>query len=670
MIEPEKPSKMKEQIRLDEELALKLKAEEDKQVRLAREKAKKVKEANISWDNVQAMIEADSIKSSKKRNKPPTKAQKKSTMSTYLKHMAGYKQSQLKNKSFAEIKKLFDKAMTRVNMFVDMDTKLVKDSSKKAEVKMEQESISKRAGEEIEQEKEKKQKIDDDQEEAEMKKLIKVVTDKEEVAIDAIPLATKPPSIVDWNIVKEGKISLFQIIRANGSSKRSTRPEEGYERVLWGNLRTMLNNIEDTVWRNLLGNKVLIWKLFDSYRVHFVRFQNMHLFMLVEKRYPLTPATITEMLNKKLQTDHLNEMCYQLRRIVRIKSFLMLFGSYYCYVEVKTVKVLVTAAKYKLMLLIQAKQDIFYWDQHFDNALANLGASVSVMPLSTYLSLRLGELAHTKLTVELADRSVKCLKGIAKNVLVGIGKFVFSVDFIILDMPQDIKVPLILGRPFLSIAHAKIDVFKRKITLRVGEEKIIFKSVKPASSLIKRVLLLGLRERMELDLEARIMGETLLKRDQVDDLMPTIKECEVVEEFRARNDARMVSKVFRYPSNCDHDKKIYIDCAYNLKFSYMIDFAVLEDMDAYHDEGMGDVIFGKPFLRKVGINAKWFNGMVTIHNGNKSVSEEDKMNRISHLYQKLKSFYKGVLNLGPEYVRDVEMEEWLTRGHISVHKME
>ncbi|GJX59213.1 retrovirus-related pol polyprotein from transposon TNT 1-94 [Tanacetum coccineum] len=99
----------------------------------------------------------------------------------------------------------------------------------------------------------------------------------------------------------------------------------------------------------------------------------------------------------------------------------------------------------------------------FDNALVDLGASVSVMPLSTYLNLGLGELAHTKLTIELADMTVKYLKGIAKNVLVGIGKFVFLVNFIILDMPEDIKVPLILGRPFLSTALAKIDVYKRRL---------------------------------------------------------------------------------------------------------------------------------------------------------------------------------------------------------------
>ncbi|GKD97824.1 hypothetical protein Tco_1381721 [Tanacetum coccineum] len=123
----------------------------------------------------------------------------------------------------------------------------------------------------------------------------------------------------------------------------------------------------------------------------------------------------------------------------------------------------------------------------FDNALVDLGAKVSVMPLLTYLNLGLGELAHTKLTVELADKTVKYPKGIAENILVRIGKFTFLVDFIILDMPEDIKVPLILERLFFSIACAKIDVYKRKITLRVEEEKIVFTSVKPASSLIKRV---------------------------------------------------------------------------------------------------------------------------------------------------------------------------------------
>jgi hypothetical protein len=86
------------------------------------------------------------------------------------------------------------------------------------------------------------------------------------------------------------------------------------------------------------------------------------------------------------------------------------------------------------------------------------------MPVRTFTSLCLGKLAPTKLIIELADRTVKQPVGIVENILVRIEKFVFPVDFIILDMPEDIKIPLILGRPFLSTGHAKIYVFKRKIS--------------------------------------------------------------------------------------------------------------------------------------------------------------------------------------------------------------
>ncbi|GKD43806.1 gag-pol polyprotein, partial [Tanacetum coccineum] len=268
----------------------------------------------------------------------------------------------------------------------------------------------------------------------------------------------------------------------------------------------------------------------------------------------------------------------------------------------------------------------------FDNSLADLGASVNVMPLSTYLNLGLDKLAHTKLMVELVDRIMKYPKGIAENVLVGIGRFVFPVDFIILDMPEDVKVPLILRRPFLSTAHAKIDVFKRKITLRVGDEKIIF----------KRVYMLGLRERMELDLEARLMGENLvlnrsldllygdyielndlnipleLRRDQVDDLIPTIEEGEVIDEpmidiIKTRNNENFDE----YPSFCDFDQKIHIDCAYNLRFSCMI---VVENMDGYRDQDMGDIIFGEPFCKALCVEARRFDGFITIYNGNDNVT--------------------------------------------------
>ncbi|GJV08939.1 hypothetical protein Tco_1346595 [Tanacetum coccineum] len=138
------------------------------------------------------------------------------------------------------------------------------------------------------------------------------------------------------------------------------------------------------------------------------------------------------------------------------------------------------------------------------------------------------------------NRTVKYLKGIVENVLVGIGKFTFPVDFITLDMPEDIRVPLILERQFL-------------------------------------VYMLSLRERMELDLEARLIGETLvinrsldpfledyielndlnepfeLRRNQVDDLMPTIEEGEVIEKFRVRNEV-LDTGIDDYPNYCDDDK--------------------------------------------------------------------------------------------------------------------
>ncbi|GJT91440.1 hypothetical protein Tco_1080285 [Tanacetum coccineum] len=235
----------------------------------------------------------------------------------------------------------------------------------------------------------------------------------------------------------------------------------------------------------------------------------------------------------------------------------------------------------------------------FDNALVDLGASISVMPLLTYLNLRLGELAHTR-------------------------------------------------------------------------------------------------------------------RNQKDDLMPTIEEGEVIKEFRTR-DEDLHTGIDNYPSYCDNDKKIHIDYKMMYKgnnvvgavmnvpifvgtFSVMTDFVVLEHMEAYRDERMGDVIFGKPFLREVGIKVKRFEGIITLYNGDDEVtyqmvrshprfknytneqcnkippllkvSEKDKKNGILHAYQKLKGFYKGVLNLRPDYIRDAKMKEWLTRGHISVHEME
>ncbi|GJW90809.1 hypothetical protein Tco_0168362 [Tanacetum coccineum] len=194
----------------------------------------------ISWNNTQAMMKADydlaqrlqaekhgeltieerskvfvelmdkrkkhfaKLRAKEIRRKPPTKAQKRNQMCTYMKNMANYKHSQLKNKSFEEIQMLFDNTMKWVDSFVPMDTEVVEGSKSQAE------GSKKRSREELESDNSKKQKIDENIEaevddEAKMKKHMEIVHDYV-VAINDIPLATKPPIIVEWKIIKEGKM--------------------------------------------------------------------------------------------------------------------------------------------------------------------------------------------------------------------------------------------------------------------------------------------------------------------------------------------------------------------------------------------------------------------------------------------------------------------------------
>nr|GEY43545.1 reverse transcriptase domain-containing protein [Tanacetum cinerariifolium]GEY45847.1 reverse transcriptase domain-containing protein [Tanacetum cinerariifolium] len=106
------------------------------------------------------------------------------------------------------------------------------------------------------------------------------------------------------------------------------------------------------------------------------------------------------------------------------------------------------------------------------NSLSDLGASINLMPYSLYAKLSLKTLRPTKMSVRLADRSFQHPTGIAKNVLVKVGKLTFSVDFVILEMKEDIKVPLILGRPFLHTADAVIRVKQKQLNLRVDTERM------------------------------------------------------------------------------------------------------------------------------------------------------------------------------------------------------
>ncbi|GJS49542.1 reverse transcriptase domain-containing protein [Tanacetum coccineum] len=107
-------------------------------------------------------------------------------------------------------------------------------------------------------------------------------------------------------------------------------------------------------------------------------------------------------------------------------------------------------------------------------ALADLGASINLMPLSVWKKLSLPELTPTCMTLELVDRSITKPIGIAEDVYLKVGKFKFPADFVVVDFDADPCVPLILGRSFLKTERALIDVYEGELTLRVGKEAITF----------------------------------------------------------------------------------------------------------------------------------------------------------------------------------------------------
>nr|GEU80815.1 reverse transcriptase domain-containing protein [Tanacetum cinerariifolium] len=110
----------------------------------------------------------------------------------------------------------------------------------------------------------------------------------------------------------------------------------------------------------------------------------------------------------------------------------------------------------------------------FDNclALADLGASINLMSLLIWKKLRLPTLNDTKMVLELADRTISKPTGVAEKVFVKVGKFYFPADFVVLDFIDDPRIPLILGRPFLSTAHAIINVHERQIILRQDKQSL------------------------------------------------------------------------------------------------------------------------------------------------------------------------------------------------------
>ncbi|XP_057997469.1 uncharacterized protein LOC131176434, partial [Hevea brasiliensis] len=109
-----------------------------------------------------------------------------------------------------------------------------------------------------------------------------------------------------------------------------------------------------------------------------------------------------------------------------------------------------------------------------DKALCDLGVSVSLIPLSICKKLNVGELKSITISLQLADWSIKYPMGILDNVTIKVEKFFISVDFVVLEMEEDVQIPIILGRPFLATVGAIINVKNGWLTLKVGDEEVEF----------------------------------------------------------------------------------------------------------------------------------------------------------------------------------------------------
>ena len=109
-----------------------------------------------------------------------------------------------------------------------------------------------------------------------------------------------------------------------------------------------------------------------------------------------------------------------------------------------------------------------------ENTLLDLGANINLIPLAMLKKIGDLEVHPTKMQLQLADRSIKYPYGAVEDVLVKMDKFIFPMDFVVMDIKEDGEVPLILGRPFMKIVRIIVDVDKGELQLRPQEEEVTF----------------------------------------------------------------------------------------------------------------------------------------------------------------------------------------------------
>ncbi|GJX31458.1 hypothetical protein Tco_0241313 [Tanacetum coccineum] len=259
-----------------------------------------------------------------KGNKPMTQSQLRIYMSNYLKNQGTWKLSQLKKLSFEEIKEEFDKLVQQIDTFVPMDFEATKAKLKRYE-------------EELQTKTSKKQKIDD--------KDVLAIGEKVDEVKEEEPVKRRKKKR-SKRLGKQGQRSIYQIMRANGADTvymsfgamvkdftredlielyrlvmqkyGTNRPEDAYDRVLWSDLRTMFDPPlnEDAIWSLPLQQKMINWRYYPTCAVHCLTLEASTIYMLADRKYPLSKDACQVMLKMKLLDGTMDEVCYQLLKMI------------------------------------------------------------------------------------------------------------------------------------------------------------------------------------------------------------------------------------------------------------------------------------------------------------------------------------------------------------------
>ncbi|GJX57564.1 hypothetical protein Tco_0287461 [Tanacetum coccineum] len=324
--EPPKKIKKKEmiQISLDEEFAKSFYEEEQAQILQDEVYAKQVeaqwiadeeripqeakqtdeREKVINWND------PDVLRYHAVQNRPFSKAEVRKNMCTYLKNQGGYKMSHFKGMSYEDIRPIFERVWDQNQAFVPKDSKIEKEVMKRPGFDLQQESSKKtggsrkktlarkRAGEKQSKEGAKRQKTKYEKEKKELKAYLDLVP-REEFAMEIESLGTKADGgLKNYKIFSE---MLDDFDRQDGDLKILFQPDK-----------------EDKVWTHQHEYNLISWRLYDSYGIHILLMDNgIAIYMMIEKKYPLTQEMLSKMLSRKLEVDHENEMVFEFLRFIR-----------------------------------------------------------------------------------------------------------------------------------------------------------------------------------------------------------------------------------------------------------------------------------------------------------------------------------------------------------------